>query len=107
MAGEQSIFSSQSQTADRTLDRVGIDLDAAVFQKAAEAVPVVEAERERLSFAMNAHSGSALASLPPFDTLARLASNQDFMASITGLERSWRIACRTPGGRPRISASMS
>ena len=42
VAGEQRVFSCQGQTADRTLDRVGIDLDAAVFEEAAQAVPVVE-----------------------------------------------------------------
>jgi hypothetical protein len=49
VAGEQGILSRQGQTSDRTLDRVGIDLDAAVIQEAAEAIPVVEAVAERPS----------------------------------------------------------
>src|SRR3954453_4016852 len=47
VAGEQCVFPCQGQTADRTLDGGVVDLDAAVFEEAAQAVPMVEAIGER------------------------------------------------------------
>ena len=43
MAGEECVFSIKSDTANRTLYCIGVDLDAAVVEEADEAVPVVEA----------------------------------------------------------------
>ena len=42
MAGEERVLACQSQTTDRTLDRVAVDLDAPIVEEADEPVPVVE-----------------------------------------------------------------
>ena len=47
-AGEQSIFAIEGDRADRTFDCVGIDLDPAVVEEAAEALPTREGIADRL-----------------------------------------------------------
>jgi hypothetical protein len=42
----------------------------------------------------------------PFGTLERLDSSHGLSASTSRFAFSWRIARRTSGGRPRISASI-
>jgi hypothetical protein len=42
VAGEKRLLAVKRQAADRALDRVGIDLDAAVVEEPGEAVPVVD-----------------------------------------------------------------
>src|SRR5439155_27091682 len=43
VAGEECIFAIESNRSHRTLDRVGVDLDPAVLEKAFKPVPVIEA----------------------------------------------------------------
>jgi len=42
VTGEECILTRTSETANRALDRIAIDLDAAVVEEADEAAPVVE-----------------------------------------------------------------
>ena len=46
--GEECILSAECNTADRSLDRIGVDLYAAVIEEAAETIEVVETIAERV-----------------------------------------------------------
>jgi hypothetical protein len=48
MAGEECVFSSQSNWPDRALDGIGINLDAPIVKEAGEPFPVVESIADRL-----------------------------------------------------------
>ena len=47
-AGEERILAIEGDRADRALDRVGVDLDAAVVEEAGESLPVRERVADRL-----------------------------------------------------------
>ena len=47
-AGEQGVLTVQCDRSDRPLDRVGVELDAAVVEKAGEALPAREGVADRL-----------------------------------------------------------
>jgi len=47
-AGEQGVLAVQRDRPDRPLDRVGVELDAAVVEKADEALPACQGVADRL-----------------------------------------------------------
>ena len=47
-AGEERILAIKGDGSDRTLDRVGVDLDSAVVEEAGEALPTGERIADRL-----------------------------------------------------------
>ena len=48
-AGEQMILAAKSNRTNGTLDRIGIELDPAVIEEAAEAIPATKGVADRLS----------------------------------------------------------
>ena len=59
-AGEQCVFAIGRERADRTLDGVGVDLDAAVVEEPAEPVPAIQGIADRLGeLALAAGAGEA------------------------------------------------
>jgi hypothetical protein len=61
-AGEERILAIERDGPDRSLDRVGVDLDPAVVEEANETVPMREPVADRLSeLALLAHKGELFA----------------------------------------------
>ena len=63
-AGEERILAIKGDGSDRTLDRVGVDLNSAVVEEAGEALPTGERIADRLGeFALLANEAELLAQL--------------------------------------------
>lgn len=94
VASEERVFAVQRNRPNGTLNRIGVDLDAAVGQENAKTIPVVGDVGKRFAE-------------------RRLASNagtvmreQVRMSAINGADRSCRPARLTSASRPLSSASI-
>ena len=93
-AGEEGVLAVEGDSADRALDDVAVDLDAAVVEEAGESFPARERVADRLG------------------ELGLLADQAELLAQprleFGEIGRLWsrRTARRSAAGRPRISASI-
>ena len=94
MAGEQGVLARENQGTDAILDRVGVDLDAAVVEEQLQTLPVVSEVGELLA-------GAGLRR-----RFARASASQLPKAKTKGLARSCRTARRRSAVWPTISASI-
>src|SRR5262249_32889417 len=92
VTGEESILARQSLWAHRTLDDVGVELDAAIVEEAGEAVPVPEAVAD-----------------DPGCTRYRASwcSKKILSASTSGRDLAWRAPRRSLALVPRTSFWMT
>lgn len=94
-ACEQMVLAAERDGSDGAFDRIGIELDAAILEEPAQALPA----GERIA------DGSA--SLPRAESLGSCASNQSFRASTSGRELACRITRRSSGAFPLICVSIA
>ncbi len=94
-AGEERVLPVERDRPDAALDRVGVDLDAAVVEEAAKALPVVQAVADRLG---------GLGAARQLCELLRRATSSGRRRAVS--LRACRALRRSSALRPRISASI-
>jgi hypothetical protein len=95
MTREESILAGKGLRAHRTLDDVGVELDAAIVEKAGEAIPVPEAVADDPGH------------IRPGREPRELMLEEDLERSMSGRDLAWRAARRSSALVPRTPFSMT